>query len=165
MTAIDNDNDNDTVDDTGGVAHLLVPLDLHGCADAVVDRAVWLARLMRARVTLLTVHPADVALDPKCHAHLEGLRARAAAAGLDAIARVQAGAPAEVILAVASAERPTLIVMGTHARSGVRRALFGSVAEAVLRRAPCPVLVDPSGRGVADEPSDEVLQHDAESMG
>ena len=34
-----------------------------------------------------------------------------------------------------------LIVLGTHGRSGVRRWLTGSVAEEVIRRAPCPVLV------------------------
>jgi nucleotide-binding universal stress UspA family protein len=40
-----------------------------------------------------------------------------------------------------AAETPCdLIVMGTHGRRGLRRALLGSVAEQVLRRAPCPVL-------------------------
>jgi nucleotide-binding universal stress UspA family protein len=33
-----------------------------------------------------------------------------------------------------------LIVMGTHGRRGVRRALLGSIAETVVRSAPCPVL-------------------------
>jgi nucleotide-binding universal stress UspA family protein len=44
------------------------------------------------------------------------------------------------ILRAAGAERCDLIVMGTHGRSGLRRALLGSVAEEVLRKAPCPVL-------------------------
>ena len=38
-------------------------------------------------------------------------------------------------------ENADLIVMGTHGRTGVKRLLLGSVAEAIMRRAPCPVLV------------------------
>jgi nucleotide-binding universal stress UspA family protein len=42
-----------------------------------------------------------------------------------------------------------LIVMGTHGRTGLRRLLVGSVAEAVMRKAPCPVL---TVKGPAGEP-------------
>src|SRR5207248_3655533 len=41
---------------------------------------------------------------------------------------------------VAEEEACDLIVMGTHGRTGLTRVLMGSVAEAVLRQAPCPVL-------------------------
>lgn len=51
------------------------------------------------------------------------------------------GEPAEQILAAARDSRCDLIVMGTHGRSGLPRLLMGSVAEAVLREAPCPVLI------------------------
>jgi nucleotide-binding universal stress UspA family protein len=34
-----------------------------------------------------------------------------------------------------------MLVLGTHGRTGVTRLLMGSVAEAIVRRAPCPVLV------------------------
>lgn len=44
------------------------------------------------------------------------------------------------ILRLAGEAKADLIVMGTHGRSGVGRVLMGSVAEAVLRKAPCPVL-------------------------
>jgi universal stress protein A len=44
------------------------------------------------------------------------------------------------ILDVAAESKADLIVMGTHGRSGVGRLLLGSVAEEVLRKAPCPVL-------------------------
>ena len=50
------------------------------------------------------------------------------------------GDPAEAILQVAEAEHVDMIVMGTHGRRGLTRLLMGSVAEAVVRRAPCPVL-------------------------
>jgi nucleotide-binding universal stress UspA family protein len=55
--------------------------------------------------------------------------------------RVTEGDPADEILRLAEALHCDLIVMGTHGRTGLRRLLTGSVAEAVLRRAACPVLV------------------------
>ncbi|TMH64089.1 MAG: universal stress protein [Betaproteobacteria bacterium] len=51
------------------------------------------------------------------------------------------GAPASEILSVAKEWRADLIVVGTHGQGGVARLLVGSVAEAVLRHAICPVLV------------------------
>ena len=54
--------------------------------------------------------------------------------------RLIVGNPADKIVAVAKEEQADLIVMGTHGRTGLVRLLFGSVAEAVVRRAPCPVL-------------------------
>ncbi len=50
------------------------------------------------------------------------------------------GDPATEILGVAEEENCDLIVMGTHGLTGLERLLMGSVAEQVLRRAPCPVL-------------------------
>jgi len=50
------------------------------------------------------------------------------------------GNPADEILQFADSEGIDLIVMGTHGRTGVSRLLMGSVAEAVVRRARCPVL-------------------------
>lgn len=50
------------------------------------------------------------------------------------------GDPRDQIVAVAEAEKADLLVMGTHGRRGLSRALIGSVAEAALRTAPCPVL-------------------------
>ena len=50
------------------------------------------------------------------------------------------GAPAAEIVDYARTHGDDLIVMGTHGRSGVSRMLLGSVAERVVRTAPCPVL-------------------------
>ena len=49
------------------------------------------------------------------------------------------GDPIEAIIQVAESEKVDLIVMGTHERRGLQR-LLGSVSEAVVRRAKCPVL-------------------------
>ena len=50
------------------------------------------------------------------------------------------GVAAEQIVNYANENNIDLVVMGTHGRTGLRRALMGSVAEAVVRRAECPVL-------------------------
>ncbi len=53
---------------------------------------------------------------------------------------LEEGDPATAILQVAQERRCELIVMGTHGRTGLGRLLMGSVAEQVVRNAPCPVL-------------------------
>jgi nucleotide-binding universal stress UspA family protein len=50
------------------------------------------------------------------------------------------GKPADEIVEVARRLGAELVVMGTHGRTGVRRALIGSVAEETMRRAPCTVV-------------------------
>lgn len=54
--------------------------------------------------------------------------------------RVLVGSAGPAIVETAKAVQADLIVMGTHGRSGLMRVLMGSVAEYVLRHAPCPVL-------------------------
>lgn len=63
--------------------------------------------------------------------------------------RVEAGRPAESIARVAEVEGASLIACGTHGRSGIARALFGSVAEKIVRIAPCPVLTVREGKPAA----------------
>ncbi len=54
--------------------------------------------------------------------------------------RVVVGRPVEQILDVAQRDKVDLIVLGTHGRTGLAHAMLGSVAERVVRLAPCPVL-------------------------
>ena len=54
--------------------------------------------------------------------------------------RLLAGDPAEAIVRTAEADGVDMIVIGTHGRTGLTRLLMGSVAEAIVRRAGCPVL-------------------------
>jgi universal stress protein A len=54
---------------------------------------------------------------------------------------LETGDPRSVIEAAAKKLNADLIVMGTHGRRGLRRMLIGSVAESVVRNAPCPVLL------------------------
>ena len=53
----------------------------------------------------------------------------------------------ETIVAYADSARPDLIVIGTRGAGGLRHLLLGSVTEAVLRAAVCPVLAIPPGAG------------------
>jgi universal stress protein A len=55
--------------------------------------------------------------------------------------RLTMGDPASEIVRIAGDEKAEMIVIGTHGRSGVSRLLMGSVAEAIVRKSPCPVLV------------------------
>ncbi len=54
--------------------------------------------------------------------------------------KVVKGVPYEEIIKIASDEKIDIIVMGTYGRTGLDRFLFGSTAERVVRKAPCPVL-------------------------
>ncbi len=63
------------------------------------------------------------------------------AAGVEVEHRVIAGAPADAITNLAIEEHAGLIAVGSHGRRGLERLLLGSVAEAITRRARCPVLV------------------------
>ena len=59
--------------------------------------------------------------------------------------RLLLGDPASEIVRLAEEEHVEMIIMGTHGRTGLRRFLMGSVAEAVVRRATCPVLCMKAG--------------------
>jgi nucleotide-binding universal stress UspA family protein len=70
---------------------------------------------------------------------VDGLVKAARAERLRVRGLVGEGPAAAAIVAAAKRQRAHMIVMGTHGRSGVRRLLIGSVAERVVRTAPCPV--------------------------
>lgn len=59
---------------------------------------------------------------------------------------LRSGSAPREIVEYAARNAIDMIVVGAHGRTGLSRVLLGSVAEAVMRRAPCPVLVVPAGR-------------------
>lgn len=85
----------------------------------------------------------DLPLPPAAPVHRRRLSARLRQAFPGAVARVAEGDPATLIRRAAG--RFDLVVMATHGREGLSRALMGSVAEAVAREAPVPVLVVKTG--------------------
>jgi nucleotide-binding universal stress UspA family protein len=71
---------------------------------------------------------------------LQEVTGAAGKVGVSVETRVVTGIPSEDIVRVAQELPADLIIMGTHGRAGMSHLLLGSVAEKVVRRAPCPVL-------------------------
>jgi len=142
---------------------ILAAIDFSAPSRQVVDVALDLARDSRARLTLLyVVEPVDYAtvgylggapiasqsiLEEHLRAarrEMERLRKRKLGALPGAAAVVRIGRPADEIVRAGGKGRSNLIVVGTHGHSGVVHLLLGSVAERVVRRSSCPVLVVPA---------------------
>ncbi len=101
---------------------------------------------------------------PRDRSEHEGLRERLRAVyapdrALRIEYRTREGDPAEEILGSVEEAECDLIVLGTHGRTGLRRLLVGSVAEAVLRRARCPVLALREPDSPREMDRDEVILH------
>jgi nucleotide-binding universal stress UspA family protein len=71
-------------------------------------------------------------------------------AGIECQTKSVEGNPGDEIVDYAAKIGADMIVMGSHGRSGVRRLLLGSVAEKVLHRTTCPVLVVPAREADGD---------------
>jgi nucleotide-binding universal stress UspA family protein len=145
---------------------ILHPTDFSDCSEASLHVARLLARDTGARLVLYHVTPFDVAFegtlagvgDPGAdRAHLEAIRGRMEGPDLKCPleARLGRGEPAAELLRAVDEVGADLIVMGTHGRSGLGRVLMGSVAESVLRRAPCPVLIARSAPRAWTRPADD----------
>jgi nucleotide-binding universal stress UspA family protein len=77
---------------------------------------------------------------------LDELVARGRDAGVQCLTAIPQGAAADEIVTHANRIGAELIVTGTHGRTGLRKVLLGSVAEQVVRKATCPVMVVPPPR-------------------
>lgn len=126
------------------LSQILFPTDYSEVSATAGRMAADLARHFKAR--LHVVHVVPPVTDP---GPAESLPSAVAdlGPGLDAVTSVVHGRPAREIVAYAAQHGIDVIVMGTHGRTGVTRALLGSVAEAVVRRAGCPVLTVPGPIG------------------
>jgi nucleotide-binding universal stress UspA family protein len=135
------------------ITNILVPTDFSACSEQALDYAVELAGKLDAKVHLLAVIgiPAygvpelGVGITAAMMDNLIEDNQRA----LDQLARnrkgvaealVRTGDARDVILQTAEQLKADLIVMGTHGRRGISRALLGSVTEMIVRTSPIPVL-------------------------
>jgi nucleotide-binding universal stress UspA family protein len=133
--------------------NILVPIDFSPYAEHALDYACALAAKLGAKVHVInaigpTLPELSIALTEHMLASmrqdnaaaLERLIAPRRALATFGEIRVVDDDARDAILKAATGVHADLIAMGTHGRRGLSRALIGSVAEAVVRRAPCPVL-------------------------
>ena len=137
------------------VRRILYPTDFSENAEAAWPHAREMAQELGAALLLLHVIPAptmtpETFLAAEQWAEIFAAQRREAEAKLRALAATAPAVKAEVLVTrgvpfgeiarVARDRKADLIVMGTHGRPGLVHALMGSVAERVVRFAPCPVL-------------------------
>lgn len=133
------------------VKNILCPVDFSDSGDAAISYASSLAKEYDAVLHIVHVYEQPFA-------HVDGGFASAPVppadmgseeAKLEAVKPTKdvrfvhkfiVGSPGDELVSYAGEEKIDLIVMGTHGRTGLGRLLMGSVAEGVVRRAPCPVL-------------------------
>jgi nucleotide-binding universal stress UspA family protein len=133
------------------IQKVLFPTDFSPASDAVLRHATALARGNNA--TLLIVHVEEPPLAYGSGELFYGVSDFSTESlqkllnkivppdpAVPVVRRLVMGDPATEIPRVAKEENVDLIVMGTHGRTGLKRLLMGSVAELVVRRAPCAVL-------------------------
>ena len=131
---------------------ILFPTDFSTASDAALPHAEALAKSSGARLLIVHVEEPPLAYgggelyyglpEPSSErilTMLEDVRPRDPAVPF--VHRLTMGDPAAEIVRIAGDEQAEMIVLGTHGRTGVSRLLMGSVAEVIVRRAPCPVLV------------------------
>jgi len=127
----------------------LVPTDFSPDADWALQHAITLGIPLHAHLILPHVRD-DSELNPWAHSGAAEAKKRKSLrrllqpvedAGLTGEVALLHGVPWREITYMARRHNITLIVMGTHGRSGLRHVLLGSVAERMIRCASCPVLV------------------------
>jgi len=139
------------------VKSILVPTDFSEHATKAVDTAIELAKVFGAKVEIVhafLLQPPMATMQggysiPDTYFDEVRKRAKAEVAklaeeksgdGVEVTGRAIESAPSGGILEIAEQDKPDLIVIGTRGQTGLKHVLLGSVAERVVRMAPCPVL-------------------------
>ncbi|MDA1275049.1 MAG: universal stress protein [Verrucomicrobia bacterium] len=136
------------------IKRILVPTDFSDCSKKALAYAIPLAREYEAAITLLHVVPINYSageygggtfIDTEMRANglreLDRLAAAEIRENVTFQNEVRVGSPTTEIIDLAKSLPADIIVLSTHGHTGLKHALLGSVAEHVVRRAPCPVLV------------------------
>lgn len=159
------------------IERVLCPVDFSDVSRRALGYAIAIARWYRSHLTVMFVQPMPVAIAavaalgtgaPASFAassaermairrQLEELCLDEAAGDLSFEVAVNEGNVADEILA--EAEAADLVVVGTHGRTGVERLVLGSVAQAVLERAPCSVMAVPPASPSADGAVPALFHH------
>jgi len=139
------------------ISNVLFATDFSETAERAGRFAADLAKTLGARLHVLHVAPRYAAAGAAAE-RVDAESAALARRGVETEAALLTGHSAAGIVRYAREHAIGLIAMGTHGRTGVSRALQGSVAEAVVRRAGCPVVTVPPAAAAAATPAlpDEV---------
>jgi universal stress protein A len=140
------------------IRRILAPADFDVCSSPTIRYAAELAEKFGAELILLHIvqdlalampdavmptpvpAPALTQLIDAAKTGLENLVKAENLGRLNPRLEVRVGSPAGEIVAVANDLKVDLVCIGTHGRGGLAHFLLGSVAEKVVRQAPCPVL-------------------------
>ena len=135
--------------------NILVPIDFSKRSEAAFNHAIGLAREVRAKLLLVHVITASATtvplpfraqyykeLEREAVQSIERLLQRKKVKAKDyRLVILHGGDAARLITQQAAKSKSSMIVMGSHGRTGLRRLILGSVAEKTLRYARCPVLI------------------------
>lgn len=141
------------------IVKILFPTDGSSTAEQALSFAIILAKGMGAEIVVLSVNM----FQPELYGFQPGIAARFAdelnnnalrlakeasnkfiKSGLKASYQTALGDPTDKIIELAKVEKVDMIIMGTQGTTGLARVILGSVADRVVRRAECPVLLVPN---------------------
>lgn len=150
------------MDEVGRFPRILLPVDFSRHCDVAAHHAAWFARVGGGEIHIVHViaNPLDELYDThdlpplkivdqaeaKAKELLAAMARNCIEPGIPYTLHVRHGDPFEKIVAVTEELRPQLIVLSTHGRGGLLQLVMGSVAEKVVRYAPCPIFVVPRQR-------------------
>ncbi len=155
------------------IERILVPLDLNRLSEAKLPITEAQARAFGAEVILLHVlaseQPATDAVssqEAQARTYLDAIAARLRSEGITARPLLRSGSAAETILQEITAQRADLVILGSSTRRGLSRLFLGSVAEEIVRKAPCPVLlVRPTNPDTSAAPAVRSFTEDCARVG
>lgn len=141
------------------INNILCPIDFSEASRKAMRYAQEFATGMGAKLWLLNVVeprpmavdislnyvPLEEDLEKAASEDLDDLLKELERAGVEAEGSVRIGNPADVILDQVKELGITMVIMGSHGKKGLSRLLMGSVAETVVRKAACPVLIVKEG--------------------
>ena len=139
------------------IKKVLVPTDFSDYSKSALRYSVNFAKVFDAEIILVyviepVIYPPDFSMgqiaipavnaewDQKAKEELDNLAKNEIPSGVKVQTIVRTGKPFVEIIDTATGEDADIIIIATHGHSGVEHILFGSTAEKVVRKAPCPVL-------------------------
>jgi nucleotide-binding universal stress UspA family protein len=139
------------------IKKILVPIDFSDYSKSSLKYATSFAKKFNSEITLIyvvepVIYPPDFSMgqiaipsvnaewDLKAKEELEKLGKQEIPESIKVSILIKTGKPFLEIIDTAADENVDLIIIATHGHSGVEHILFGSTAEKVVRKAPCPVL-------------------------